>query len=101
MESVTNSLINKIKVYLKRYVASKLGGTVARNDVANLGYELPINELKFEHKSNIVLIGKIKIGTYYHRALLFKVCFLVEYRAKVYLFIFFCVFVCFRFLLIV
>jgi hypothetical protein len=46
---------------------------VARSDVANLGYELPINELKYEFKSNVIPLGRIKIGTFYHRALLYKV----------------------------
>lgn len=50
-----------------------MGGTIARNDITNLNYELPINELKYELKTNIISIGKINLGTYYHRALLFKV----------------------------
>jgi hypothetical protein len=56
-----------------RFVALKFGGAVGREDVANLSYELSINELKFDLKSNVVPLGKIKVGTYYHRALLFKV----------------------------
>ena len=41
--------------------------------MANLGYELPINELKYEQKSNVIPLGRIRIGTFYHRALLYKV----------------------------
>lgn len=50
-----------------------MGGSVPRDEVANLGYELFINETKFELKSNIIPIGRIRLGTYYHRALLYKV----------------------------
>ncbi len=49
-----------------------MGGPVSRDEVNNLGYELLINETKYELKSNIVPLGKIRLGTYYHRALLFK-----------------------------
>lgn len=52
-----------------------MGGSVPREEVANMGYELLINEKKFELKSNIIPIGKIRLGTYYHRALLYKVKF--------------------------
>ena len=54
-------------------MSEKLGGPIARDEVNNLGYELLINETKYELKSNIVPIGKIRLGTYYHRALLYKV----------------------------
>ncbi len=50
-----------------------MGGPVSRDEANNLGYELLINETKCELKSNIVPIGKIRLGTYYHRALLFKI----------------------------
>ena len=54
-------------------MSEKLGGPVSRDEISNLGYELLINELKYELKSNIVPLGKIRLGTYYHRALLYKV----------------------------
>lgn len=38
-----------------------------------LGYDLLINETKYELKSNIIPIGKIRLGTFYHRALLYKI----------------------------
>ncbi len=50
-----------------------MGGPVGKDEVINLGYELAINEIKYELKSNIIPLGKICLGTYYHRALLFKV----------------------------
>lgn len=50
-----------------------MGGVVSRDEIGNLGYELLINETKLELKSNIIPLGKIRLGTFYHRALLFKV----------------------------
>jgi hypothetical protein len=50
-----------------------MGGVVSRDEVNNLSYELLINETKYELRSNIIPIGKIRLGTYYHRALLYKV----------------------------
>lgn len=60
-------------INLARFVSDKLGGIMSRDDIANMGYELLINEIKYELKSNIIPIGKIRLGTFYHRALLFKV----------------------------
>ena len=50
-----------------------MGGPISKDELANLGYELLINEIKIELKSNIIPIGRIRLGTYYHRALLYKV----------------------------
>ena len=50
-----------------------MGGPIGRDEIIKLGYELTINETKYELKSNIIPIGKITLGTFYHRALLFKV----------------------------
>ncbi|CAF0799893.1 unnamed protein product [Brachionus calyciflorus] len=60
-------------VNLARFVSDKMGGSMNRDDIANMGYELLINETKYELKSNIIPIGRIRLGTFYHRALLFKV----------------------------
>jgi len=60
-------------ISLANFVAQRLGGPVSRNDIANLAYELQINEYKFENKTNVVPLGKIHIGTFYHRALLYKI----------------------------
>jgi hypothetical protein len=62
-----------LKFFYLSFVCEKMGGTVPREEVANMGYELLINETKFELKSNIIPIGRIRYGTYYHRALLYKV----------------------------
>lgn len=50
-----------------------MGGRVEPEKLHDFLWELHISELKFEACSNIVLIGKIKKGTYFHRALFFKV----------------------------
>ncbi|XP_030120380.4 armadillo repeat-containing protein 3 isoform X2 [Taeniopygia guttata] len=60
-------------VALAQFVADKMGGTVVREQLHNFCWELDMSETEFELKSNIVPIAKIKRGTFYHRALLFKV----------------------------
>ena len=44
-----------------------------RESLSTFSYELPIGQLKVELNSNIIPIGKIQTGIFYHRALLFKV----------------------------
>ncbi|RMC04891.1 hypothetical protein DUI87_18066 [Hirundo rustica rustica] len=60
-------------VALAQFVADKMGGSVEREQLHNFCWELDMSAIEFELKSNIVPIGKIKKGTFYHRALLFKV----------------------------
>ncbi|NXM57216.1 ARMC3 protein, partial [Illadopsis cleaveri] len=60
-------------VALAQFVADKMGGTVEREQLHNFCWELDMSAIEFELKSNIVPIGKIRRGTFYHRALLFKV----------------------------
>ncbi|XP_057312423.1 armadillo repeat-containing protein 3-like isoform X2 [Hydractinia symbiolongicarpus] len=55
------------------YVCDKMGGPIGKVDITNFFYEHHISELKTEFDSNIIPIGKIEHGIYYHRALLFKV----------------------------
>lgn len=50
-----------------------MGGAVDRESLSTFSYELPIGQLKVELNSNIIPIGKIQTGIFYHRALLFKV----------------------------
>ena len=50
-----------------------MGGPIDRGQVALFSWELPISQIRFELKSNVVPIGMIKTGIHYHRALLFKV----------------------------
>uniref|UniRef100_A0A667G187 Armadillo repeat containing 3 n=1 Tax=Lynx canadensis TaxID=61383 RepID=A0A667G187_LYNCA len=57
---------------LARYVAEKMGGKMSKEKLHNFSWELHISELKFQLKSNVVPIGQIKKGIFYHRALLFK-----------------------------
>lgn len=57
---------------LAKYVADKMGGKIPKEKLADFSWELHISELKFQLKSNVVPIGYIKKGIFYHRALLFK-----------------------------
>lgn len=50
-----------------------MGGEIERGKLMEFAWELHVAEIKFELQSNIIPIGKIKRGTFYHRALLFKV----------------------------
>lgn len=56
-----------------RYVSDHMGGPIEKGELANFSYELPISQIRYEMKSNVVPIGKIKTGIHIHRALLFKV----------------------------
>lgn len=56
-----------------RFVADKMGGCIEKGQLPNFSWELPLSQVKFELKSNVVPIGKIKAGIHIHRALLFKV----------------------------
>ncbi|XP_054672045.1 armadillo repeat-containing protein 3 isoform X2 [Grus americana] len=60
-------------VALAQFVADKMGGPIERDKLHDFGWELHISEIEFELKCNVVPIGKVKKGTFYHRALLFKV----------------------------
>nr|XP_039274400.1 armadillo repeat-containing protein 3-like isoform X2 [Styela clava] len=60
-------------VALAQYVVEKMGGEVEKGKMMDFSWELHISELKFDSKSNIISIGKINKGIFYHRALLFKV----------------------------
>ncbi|XP_053398829.1 armadillo repeat-containing protein 3-like isoform X4 [Mercenaria mercenaria] len=57
---------------LAAFVAEKMGGPIERGQLSNFGWELPLSQIKFELKSNVVPLGKIKAGIHVHRALLFK-----------------------------
>ncbi|XP_069314948.1 armadillo repeat-containing protein 3 [Eulemur rufifrons] len=58
---------------LAKYVAEKMGGKISKEKLPDFSWELHISELKFQLKSNVIPIGLIKKGIFYHRALLFKV----------------------------
>ncbi|XP_075252210.1 armadillo repeat-containing protein 3-like [Convolutriloba macropyga] len=59
-------------VTLARIVSDRMGGQVSREDMINFPYKLHVAKLKTDLKTNVIPIGLIKNGTYYHRALLFK-----------------------------
>ncbi|XP_017308184.1 armadillo repeat-containing protein 3 [Ictalurus punctatus] len=58
---------------LAKLVCDAMGGPVDVKKQHDFLWEVHLSELKVEVQSNIIPIGKIKKGTYYHRALLFKV----------------------------
>ena len=60
------------------FVSDKMGGAVDRESLSTFSYELPIGQLKCELNSNIIPIGKIQTGIFYHRALLFKVIYVSD-----------------------
>ena len=53
------------------YVCNSMGGPVA--NTGNMPYELPQSQAQKGAESNVVAIGDIAMGTYRHRALLYKV----------------------------
>ncbi|XP_048777082.1 armadillo repeat-containing protein 3-like isoform X2 [Ostrea edulis] len=57
---------------LAQFVADKMGGPIEKGQLPNFSWELPLSQVKFELKSNVIPIGKIKAGIHIHRALLFK-----------------------------
>ncbi|KAL8622228.1 hypothetical protein ACOMHN_043751 [Nucella lapillus] len=59
-------------VALAQFVAEKMGGAIEKGQLAYFGWELPLSQVRFESKSNVVPIGKVKMGIHTHRALLFK-----------------------------
>ena len=61
------------QTYAFRFVAEKMGGAIEKGQLAYFGWELPLSQVRFDGKTNVVPIGKIKMGIHTHRALLFKV----------------------------
>lgn len=60
-------------VSIAKIVVSHLGGTVDEPEyIGNLGYQFHITELKLKLESNVIPIGELNVGSFYHRALLFK-----------------------------
>lgn len=57
--------------HLAVYVSNQMGGP--QSDSNSLSHELHIAQLKADLKSNVIPIGFVKRGIFYHRALLFKV----------------------------
>lgn len=57
---------------LAQFVAEKMGGAIEKGQLAYFCWELPLSQVRFEGKSNVVPIGRIRMGIHTHRALLFK-----------------------------
>lgn len=53
-------------------VAKYMGGTILEGKVNDFSFKFQIYELKMVLKSNVIPIGKITQGSFYHRSLLFK-----------------------------
>nr|KAJ3422314.1 Armadillo repeat-containing protein 3 [Polyrhizophydium stewartii] len=53
-------------------VTRAMGGAVDPDQLAEFGFRFRITELKLKTSSNVIPIGLINQGTFYHRALLFK-----------------------------
>ncbi|KAM4705175.1 armadillo repeat-containing protein 3 [Rhinophrynus dorsalis] len=60
-------------VALAQFVAEKMGGPIEKERLHDFNWELHISELKFTLNCNVIPIGRIRKGIFYHRALLFKV----------------------------
>jgi len=60
-------------VALAQYVSSCMGGEVERERSLEFNWQIHVAELKVQYGSNVVPLGSIKRGTYFHRALLYKV----------------------------
>lgn len=50
-----------------------MGGSVRVEELPRFSHEMATAELKLALGSNVLPLGKVRRGTYYHRALLFKV----------------------------
>jgi len=50
-----------------------MGGAVEKGNLSNFSWELSISELKLKRQSNVLPLGLLTVGIFYHRALLFKV----------------------------
>ena len=53
-------------------VAKAMGGAILKSDLSSFSYKFRLSELKLKSSSNVLLLGQILQGTFYHRALLFK-----------------------------
>lgn len=59
--------------HIAEIVTQTCGGCVSdASKIADIGFKVHITTLKMELNSNVIPVGRIKHGTFYHRALLFK-----------------------------
>ncbi|XP_041095860.1 armadillo repeat-containing protein 3-like [Polyodon spathula] len=66
------ALRSKNAYNVHRLVVKEMRGPVEKDRLHEFFWELHVSELKFQLQSNVIPIGQIKKGTFYHRALLFK-----------------------------
>lgn len=53
-------------------VSQAMGGSVDRSRIQDMPFKFKVTELKLQLGTNVIPLGKITQGTFYHRALLFK-----------------------------
>jgi Ethylene-responsive protein kinase Le-CTR1 len=71
-ESMYGKNSNDAVSLIANVTALVCGGAIERSRVANYPFKFRITELKLQGASNVIPIGLINKGTFYHRALLFK-----------------------------
>lgn len=54
-------------------VSKLMGGAIDPDNLSSYNYKFKISEMKLKLGSNVIPVGQITQGTFYHRALLFKV----------------------------
>ncbi|KAK7097085.1 armadillo repeat-containing protein 3-like isoform X2 [Littorina saxatilis] len=77
LEDVTDKIMPLVStkeqiVALAQFVSEKMGGAIEKGQLPYFGWELPLSQVRFDGKTNVVPIGKVKMGIHTHRALLFK-----------------------------
>eukprot|EP00794_Sanderia_malayensis_P004774 gene4774-5401_t len=72
-ENISNLLTTREQIEaLAKFVSDNMGGAVPADEVGCFSFELPISQLKYASNTNVLTIGQVKTGIFYHRALLFK-----------------------------
>ncbi|KAJ3050913.1 Armadillo repeat-containing protein 3 [Rhizophlyctis rosea] len=72
----TTTLTPRQQLYTLAYIVSHQMGGPAQpptDDTASMGHRFRMAEIKLQNQSNVIELGKVDRGTFYHRALLFKV----------------------------
>ncbi len=59
-------------IQIAQTVSKHMGGSIVEGKVNEFSFKFQLYELKVALKSNVIPIGKITQGTFYHRSLLFK-----------------------------
>jgi hypothetical protein len=66
-----NARLDRV-IRLAKLVCERMGGQVEPVRLPDLGYKFKVTEAKLRLNSNVIPIGALKVGGFYHRALLFK-----------------------------